>query len=319
MRTLHVLAVLAAALLAGCAARAPAPVQDRKPAPAPAPRPPAAQAVPPAAALAPGLYLVRRGDTLYSIALEHGVDHRDLAQWNRLDDPARIRAGQVLRVAPPEERGAVQVGTARVLGAIEARPIGPGTPAQPSAAPADAAMKTSPKALRLPYSEQNLALLAKSDAAPGAKPAPQPVAAVPRPEPPRVAARDPEIGELAWPARGALLAEFSETRSKDGVGSKGIDIGGKLGDPIVAAAPGKVIYVGSNIQGLGKFIVIKHANEVSTVYAHAREILVKVDQQVARGQRIAELGDTEADRPKLHFQLRKLGKPLDPLQYLPPS
>jgi len=316
MRTLRIFVLLAAALVMGCAARAPAPVHDRRPAPAPAPRPPVAQPVPPAA----GQYVVRRGDTLYSIALEHGVDHRELAQWNRLDDPAKIRVGQVLRVAPPEDRAAVQVGGARAPGAIEARPIGPGTPAQPPAAPADAGTKTWPKALRLPYSEQNLALLAKGESAPAAKPAPQPVAIASRPEPQKAGgARDPDIGELAWPARGALLAEFSETRGRDGIGSRGIDIGGRLGDPVLAAAPGKVIYVGSNIQGLGKFIVIKHANEVSTVYAHAREILVKVDQVVARGQRIAELGETEADRPKLHFQLRKLGKPLDPLQYLPPS
>jgi len=324
MRTFRLLVLLAAALAAGCAARAPAPVQDRTPAAAPARQPPAAR---PATAAAEH-YVVKRGDTLYSIALEHGVDHRELAQWNRLDDPARIRAGQVLRVAPPQHHAAAPTGAARVevgaargaAGEIEARPLGPGAAAQPPAAAADAATKTSPKALRLPYSEQNLALLARGEGAPAAKPGPQPVAIAPRPEPQKAPGpRDPDVGDLAWPAKGALLAEFSETRGKEGIGSKGIDIAGKLGDPVVAAAPGKVIYVGSNIQGLGKFIVIKHANEVSTVYAHAREILVKVDQVVARGQRIAELGDTEAERPKLHFQLRKLGKPLDPLQYLPPS
>ena len=106
-----------------------------------------------------------------------------------------------------------------------------------------------------------------------------------------------------------MLAGFSEPRSK------GVDIEGKLGDPVVAAAPGRVIYVGSGIPGLGKFIVVRHENGFNTVYAHNRENLVKMDQNIARGQKIAEIGNTDADTPKLHFQIRKLGTPLDPQKY----
>jgi lipoprotein NlpD len=123
--------------------------------------------------------------------------------------------------------------------------------------------------------------------------------------------RDPEGLDFIWPAKGGLLAKFSEPNSK------GVDIGGKAGDPVVAAAAGQVLYTGTGIRGFGKLIVIRHENGFSSVYAHNREILVKEGQSVSRGQRIAELGDSDADRPKLHFEIRKSGKPVDPLRYLP--
>jgi lipoprotein NlpD len=98
-----------------------------------------------------------------------------------------------------------------------------------------------------------------------------------------------------------------------------VDIAGNAGDPVYAAAAGRVIYVGQGIPGLGKFIVVRHENGFNTVYAHNRENLVKMDQNLTRGQKIAEIGSTDADSPKLHFQIRKFGTPLDPLKYLPPS
>jgi lipoprotein NlpD len=303
-------AALCAAFLlaAGCATRSPAPVVDRRPAPAAQPGPPAAQATP-APGARPDYFVVRRGDTLYSIALEHGVDYRELAQWNKLDDPSKIHIGQALRVTSPEERPAVQVGAARLPGEIEARPLGasPSGAAPPPPAAAEGGMKTSPKALMLPYSEQNVALLAKSEIRPEVKPETKPEPAKPAVE------RDPEAIEFAWPARGRVLAGFAEPTNK------GIDIGGKPGDPVLAAAPGRVMYTGTGIRGYGKLIVIKHDNNFNSVYAHNREILVKEGQNVARGQRIAELGDTDADAPKLHFEIRKSGKPVDPARYLPPS
>ena len=317
MRNAIVLATLL--LAAACATqRAPAPVDDRRPTPAPAPRPPVAQPAPvPGAPAAPtGYYTVKRGDTLYSIALEHGVDYRDLAQWNRIDDAAKIRVGQPLRVIAPEETPQTQVGAARGSGAIEARPL-ESRPLEPSAAaqpwPGDGGMKTAPKALRLPYSEQNLAMLSKSESAMAAKPVPQPVAVVPKPEPPKPADRDPEAIDFMWPAKGKVLAAFSEPNNK------GVDIGGRIGDPVVAAAQGRVMYTGTGIRGYGKLIVIKHDNGFNSVYAHNREIMVKEGQQVVRGQKIAELGDTDAEAPKLHFEIRKSGKPVDPLRYLPPG
>ena len=324
-----------AALLAGCTApRTPAPVVDRSPLPAPASKPPVPQAAAAPVAAAPattapaGYYQVKRGDTLYSIALDHGADHRDLVHWNKLDNPNRIQAGQMLRVTPPEAEKGVQVGAARGSGAIESRSLD-SKPVAQAPVPAQGgggAIKTEPKALRLPYSAENIALLQKNDpgatSPPAARPEPVPAthpakpAAEPAPKPaaaPAAEPKDAEAIEFVWPARGKLLAGFSEPTSK------GLDIGGKPGDPVVAAAPGRVIYIGTGIRGYGKLIVIKHDNNFNSVYAHNREILVKQDQQVARGQKIAELGDTDADTPKLHFEIRKSGKPVDPAKYLPPS
>jgi lipoprotein NlpD len=329
MTRLALVIVLASALLAaGCGFKqAPAPVvDDRRSAPAAKPRPPVAQPTPvPGAPAAPsGQYVVRRGDTLYSIALEHGVHYRDLMVWNKLDDPSRIRIGQLLQVRAPQDSTSVQVGAARGPGAIESRPLGAETAAS---ATADGGAKTGPKALRLPYSEQNLAMLSKGEPAPAAsaaRPAPQPVATAPATSPtapapsapssaPRAVDRDPDGIEFIWPAKGKLLAGFSEPSNK------GVDISGSPGDPVLAAAPGRVMYTGTGIRGFGKLIVIKHDNNFNSVYAHNREILVKEGQSVTRGQKIAELGDSDASAPKLHFEIRKSGKPVDPMRYLPPS
>jgi lipoprotein NlpD len=272
--TLLVMMVLV--LAAGCATRrTPAPVVDaRTPKPAagksattsaPAPASPARPAE--------GLYTVRRGDTLYSIALEHGADYRELAQWNQLDDPTKIRVGQQLRVKPAEPERQALVGPARIAGRVESRSLE--SPPVP----------------------------------PVHQPAPQPPASLPREEP----KLEPLATQFIWPAKGRILAEFAGPRKK------GIDIDGKPGDPIVAAAAGRVTYIGTGIPGMGKLVVIKHDNGFITVYAHNRDILVKEQQSVARGQKIAELGSTDSERPKLHFQIRKGAAAVDPLLYLPKS
>ena len=309
---MRIAVIIASLLAAGCAARAPAPVDDRRPAPAAATKPAVAEPAPvPGAPAAPGAtYVVKRGDTLYSIALEHGVDYREVAQWNKLEDPSKIQVGQQLRVTTPEEQSRVQVGGARRPGEIEARPLGSSQPA-PAAEPGDA--KTSPKALRLPYSEQNLAMLSRQEPRPETKPEMKPEAKPETAKPSPAVERDPEAIDFAWPVRGKILAGFSEPNNK------GLDISGKPGDPVLAAAPGRVMYTGTGIRGYGKLIVIKHDNNFNSVYAHNREILVKEGQNVTRGQRIAELGDTDTDAPKLHFEIRRSGKPVDPMRYLPPS
>ena len=248
--------------LAGCAVtQKPAPVVDRKQ-PARASTP-GSKPAPPAAA-AQGTYIVKKGDTLYSIALEHGADYREVAAWNRLTDPTKISVGQVLRVTPPEE-GRVQVGRAKLPERGEARP------------------------LDLPPPQQS------QGKAPAAPPPPAKESAA----------------EFIWPARGKVIAGFSEPRRK------GIDIDAKLGDPVLAAAAGRVTYTGTGIPGLGKLVVIKHDNGFITVYAHNKDVLVKEQQSVRRGQKIAEVGATDADRPKLHFQIRKGSAAVDPLRYLP--
>ena len=266
--------------------RGPAPVEERARAAKPAATKPgasaAAQAPKPAAA--DGFYTVKQGDTLYSIALDNGADYREVAQWNALDDATKIRVGQVLRVKPPEGHPGVVVGTARGAGRLESRSL---DSAPPSAAASGE--KTEPKALRLPYSKEN--------------------AAIAREEP----KAESEGVDFIWPVKGKVIAGFAEPRSK------GIDIEGKIGDPVVAAAAGRVTYIGTGIPGLGKLVVIKHDNGFITVYAHNKNILVKEQQTVARGQKIAELGNTDADRPKLHFQIRKGSAAVDPMRYLPGS
>ena len=309
----NVVSLLACVIvLGGCAAQKPAPVDDRRAAARPAPRPaPQVADVVPAG---PPLHVVKRGETLYSIALEHGLDYRDVARWNGLDDPAKLRVGQELRLASPESIAAAQaptsaqVGAARVTGPIEAHPLGatPGAGAPP-AGPIPEGVRTSPQALRLPYSDQNLAALSRGEIKTEAKTE----AKAEAPKPPAAPERDPEAIEFSWPAKGKLLAGFSEPNNK------GLDIAGKPGDPVLAAAPGRVMYTGTGIRGYGKLIVIKHDNNFNSVYAHNREILVKEGQNVTRGQRIAELGDTDADSPQLHFEIRKSGKPVDPMKYLP--
>ncbi len=284
MRAPLLLAAIVALVLAGCATRRDAaPVVDRAPTRSVAAKPAAAPARPPQTVASPaqaGFYVVKRGDTLYSIALDHGADYRDVAQWNGLDDPTRIQVGQQLRVsAPPSPPGAVQIGSTRGTGRIEARPLD---------APPSAPEKQASVPRELPKPEA-------------------------RPDPKPEVRAEPEATQFMWPAKGKVLAGFAEPRSK------GIDIDGKPGDPIVAAAAGRVTYIGNGIPGLGKLIVIKHENGFITVYAHNREIFVKEQQAVTRGQKIAELGSTDSDRPKLHFQIRKGSAPVDPLRYLPGS
>jgi lipoprotein NlpD len=254
--------------------RGPAPVEERavRGARAPAPKPPAGAAVQPpkVAAAVDGYYTVKQGDTLYSIALDNGADYREVAQWNGLDDPTKLRIGQVLRVKPPagpEQRQGVVVSAAKGPGKVEARSIDSAPPpAKPAAAPAVAA-----------------------------------------------AAAEGGAVDFIWPAKGKVLAGFAEPRSK------GIDIDGRIGDPVVAAAAGRVTYIGTGIPGLGKLVVIRHDNGFITVYAHNKDIVVKEQQNVARGQKIAELGNTDSDRPKLHFQIRKGSAAVDPMRYLPAS
>jgi lipoprotein NlpD len=274
------LVLVLAALGWGCApGRGPAPVEDRRPTrvATPAAKPPGTKPAPaPGAApveSAESFYTVKRGDTLYSIALEHGADYREVAQWNSLDDPSKLRVGQVLRVTAPPQQG-VQVGAAPSGGKVEARPLGsPPQQSKPAAEPA--------------------------------KPAP-----VAREEPRLL---DAQPLQFIWPVKGKVLAGFAEPRRK------GIDIDGKVGEPVTAAAAGRVTYVGSGIPGLGKLVVIRHDQGFITVYAHNKDILVKEQQAVTRGQKIAELGASDADRPKLHFQIRKGASAVDPLLYLPKS
>jgi len=114
-----------------------------------------------------------------------------------------------------------------------------------------------------------------------------------------------------WPTHGAVLASFDEVKNK------GLDIGGAAGDPVLAAADGRVVYVGAGLRGYGNLIILKHNNTFLTAYAHNSVLLIKEDQSVRQGQKIAEMGSSDSDRVKLHFEIRRQGKPVDPAKYLP--
>jgi lipoprotein NlpD len=276
------LALLSAMVLAGCANKnRPAPVEDRSPN---AVRTPAKMVASSDNAGKPGYYSVKSGDTLIRIGMDNGQSWRDIARWNNIENPNLIETGQVLRVTPPEETGVV------------VRPVS-STNVVTSPAPANSTSTPAPTSntatVRPPASAANPSnastpanSLANTDSA-------------------------EDMVSFQWPTRGNVLAGFDEVKNK------GIDIAGKAGDPVLAAADGKVVYAGSGLRGYGNLIILKHNNTFLTAYAHNQSLLVKEDQAIKRGQKIAEMGNSDADQVKLHFEIRRQGKPVDPAKYLP--
>jgi lipoprotein NlpD len=229
----------------------------------------------------PGFYTVKPGDTLIRIGLESGQSHKDISRWNALDNPNKIEVGQVLRILPPvTEAGAVSKPV--TSGTVTTTPITPvPTPVKPASAPVSVA-----------------------SAASAAISAPVKVITAP------AASADDDLAWI-WPGRGSVIAEFDESKNK------GVDISGSAGDAVLAAADGKVVYAGAGLRGYGNLIILKHNNTYLTAYAHNQSLQVKEDQSVKKGQKIAEMGSSDADRVKLHFEVRRQGKPVDPLKYLP--
>ena len=310
----------------GCATKSPAPVAERARTPATAAEKADVPVAPPRVAR-PGYYIVKPGDTLIRIALDHGQNYRDIAAWSGLENPNLIEVGQELRVRPPESGAVTRPVTSST---VEVRPAA--TPTTPSAAvPADG-VRREPKGGKLPYSEQVWAqaqkpeapvVLAKVDPKPEPKVEAKPEAkpeVKPEAKPEVKPESRPEDGkaasngsiEWAWPTAGKVIAGFNETSSK------GVDLAGKPGDPVLAAAGGRVVYAGTGLRGYGKLVIVKHDNSYLSAYAHNQSLLVKEGQAVSKGQKIAELGDSDSDRPKLHFEIRRQGKPVDPGKYLPP-
>ena len=226
----------------------------------------------------PGYYTVKPGDTLIRIALESGQGHRDVARWNALENPNKIEVGQVLRVVPPVSEESVV-----------AKPV------------------ASSKVSSTPLQSQT-----QSQTQSTAKNEPAPAAAAPAAVSESVAKSGEDDVSFAWPAKGTIVGAFDESKNR-----KGVDIGGAAGDPVLASADGKVVYAGGGLRGYGNLIILKHNNTFLTAYAHNQSLSVKEDQTVKKGQKIAEMGNSDTDSVKLHFEVRKLGKPVDPAQYLP--
>ena len=243
-----------------------------------------------------GSYVVKPGDTLIKIGLDTGQNWRDIVRWNGIQNPNLIEVGQVLRVVPPgQDPGAAVTKPVQAAGRLESRPL------EPRAGDSAAPMAPSPVQPATPASAAQAGLPAVTPA--GTAPAGAPSAAS--------RAGDDAI-DWAWPASGTVATPFDEAR-----GVKGLSILGKVGDPVLAAADGRVVYAGSGLRGYGNLVIVKHNNTFLTAYAHNQTLLVKEEQAVRRGQKIAEMGSSDADQVKLHFEIRRLGKPVDPARLLP--
>ena len=295
--------LLGVMLSAGCSFRTlnQAPVEDRNSAPSrpvavstPGAVDPATGAVKPAVgsdnAGKPGYYTVRPGDTLIRIGLDSGQNWRDIARWNGMENPNQIEVGQVLRIVPPVAAAAVVAPGATAGRALPSSPVASVvvTPVPDAAASKPAVATSAPAAAAV-----------------------APVAAASAPTAAPVAASGEDELAWIWPANGAVLAGFDEHKNK------GVDISGAAGDAVVAAADGRVVYAGAGLRGYGNLIILKHNNTYLTAYAHNQTLLAKEDQTVRKGQKIAEMGNSDADHVKLHFEVRRQGKPVDPVKYLP--
>lgn len=310
-------------LLAACSSPrpAPAPIIDGTAAisttstPTPAPNPVAN----PNTSANPS-YVVKKGDTLYRIATEQKVSAQELMTWNKLSD-SNIRIGQVLVLAPPLGDNGVTITPLADTAAVESKPSA-GT----------IITKTTPKAIKEPYSASAAAAIsatednkvatkqqsiASSMTASSVKPVPTIQAPQSSPNPNKSGATVASASatsntterQFGMPTSGKIIRGFSDE-------SKGIDIAGKLGQSIVASAQGKVVYAGAGLRGYGKMVILQHSNGYLTAYAHNDKLLVKEGDVVKKGEKIAEMGKSDADQVKLHFEIRKGGKPIDPGKFI---
>ena len=302
---LGVLIGLACLLAAGCASTRRAPVSERAPQARPAApaQPAAARPLPRQPDARADFYTVKQGDTLYSIALDHGLDYRELAAWNNID-PAKIRVGQQLRLKPPA--GAVVTAPLKAAPGHRRSPPTRQRPAQCTAPGARKHQGPAQSGARALFG-QGLCADGVAQSRGGCS---SPGGTQSRSRSKTRAKGDDDL-DWGWPATGKIVGTFNDSTSK------GISIAGQSGQPVLASAGGKIIFSGTGIRGFGKLIVIKHNKTYLSVYAHNSELLVKEGQTVAKGQKIAEMGNTDADRVALYFEIRRFGKPLDPAKLLP--
>ncbi|KNH05814.1 Lipoprotein NlpD [Candidatus Burkholderia brachyanthoides] len=256
----------------------------------------------------PGYVRVKPGDTLYRIALENGQNYHDIATWNNPTNPNQIEVGQLMRVAPPGANLAAAtpgVATAPITGgAVQAQPLNGASNAyaQPGV--------TTGATGQPPYYGPNSGMGAAAGGAAGM------MASGTAPNLPATPGADNGAAAqpaFIWPARGPIFGTFDDAKNK------GLNIGGAAGDPVIASADGRVVYSGNGLRGYDNLIIIKHDATFLTAYAHNRTLMVKEGDAVTKGQKIAEMGNSDSDRVMLHFEVRRQGKPVDPLKYLPPQ
>jgi lipoprotein NlpD len=244
----------------------------------------------------PLVYRVRRGDTLARVAQHHHCSVRQLQAWNGLKSSSRLKPGQVLHVASPETVRAVNLANAAAAAAAAA--------AKTAAASAPAVPLATQQAPGTPNTQGT------QPGAQSAAQSPAPSAAEVR-EVAQETSRHANGVSLAWPAGGRVVETFQPGETR------GIEIGGKPGDPVRAAADGKVMYAGTGLNSYGSLIIVQHNKDFLTAYSHNRKLLVKIGDIVRQGQQIAEMGDENNSRVSVGFELRRDGKPVDPMPYLP--
>lgn len=292
------------------------------------------------------IYVVQRGDTLYGIALKHNIDYRELAQWNGIVDPNALRIGQAVDLAVPSRQPQLsshqeqQTATSEQISAAQPTLFSVSQPALTSGTPeikqlssapqsdlggSAGALVTEPKGVKLPYSETAVAQLSGAENIPppnvSSPPKVETVAVAPTSQKIRENENIPRSGvsqkseirssgiKWSWPTNGQVLSRYTEK-------SKGVSISGRPGQPVVASADGTVVYSGSGLRGYGNLIIVKHNDTYLSAYGHNSKILVREGETVKKGQKIAEMGNTDSDTVKLHFEIRERGKPVDPLQFL---
>lgn len=234
----------------------------------------------------PAVYEVRPGDTLYSIAWRYGLDHRQLARWNDLDSPGHIQVGQELRLRPDADH----TRTAQRTTANEA----------PSRRRDSGTSTQAPERRRSSSSSSS-----SSTSASGPESADKPSSGA--------TGTSGGASDWDWPATGDLVGRFGD----EGVAGRGIELAGEPGTPVKAAAAGEVVYSGEGLQAYGQLVIIRHGGDYLSAYAHNERLLVSEGQRVTAGQQIAEMGKTNDGRVLLHFEIRRKGSPVNPLDYLP--
>jgi lipoprotein NlpD len=286
-----VLFIAVAVGAAGCASTGQAPVEDRSLNPSPRPRP----AAPPSKPAPPGgTYRVQRGDTLYSIAFRNGVDFRELAEWNGIEPPYTIYPGRELRLSPRNAtRPPVAAAAPPAVHPAPPKPAPP-PPVATQPAPPPSTVAGTPSHVGSPTST--------------------PPSGVTPPAPALPAPAEASAGDVAWrwPADGQVVGGYVAGDPM----KQGLDIAGKAGAPVRAAADGTVVYSGNGLIGYGELIIVKHNASLLSAYGHNRKRLVQEGDRVKSGQTIAEMGSNGA-RDELHFEIRKNGKPSNPLDFLP--
>lgn len=296
------LLLISVALLASCTGiPSNAPIDDRTGGPNGGPKiaPKAvAKSEVPVVADKPGFYTVKKGDTLLRISQQFSQSWHDLVDWNNLANANDIKVGQSLRVARPE---GAQVGAVNLDSGIEVRPLDGSQAAPRKNVPAAAGVKTSPSGEKRVYSDQALAEMQKNE-----NPAPSQSL-----DDSKKTVDAPAVGKVdfMWPTDGKVIKAFEQSR-------KGIDIAGQSGQPVMSVSDGTVLYA-KNMRGYGNLIIVDHNEGLVSAYGHNKTILVKEGQNVTKGQMIAEMGDSDTDSVKLHFEIRQMGKPVDPVGLLP--